>query len=59
VFDAGRQITGRDRPTWDVEVKSPPQSRHSTRTELANPGATHKWNILTSLNEDLMKTLKS
>ena len=28
-------------------------------TELANPGATHKWNILTSLNEDLMKTLKS
>ena len=40
-------------------TKSPPQGRHSTRTELANPGATHKWNILTSLNEDLMKTLKS
>jgi len=40
-------------------TKPPPQSRHSTRIEQANPGATHKWNILTSLNEDLMKTLKS
>jgi hypothetical protein len=54
--DAAEQplVTGTLRST-----KSPPQSRHSTRTELANPGATHKWNILTSLNEDLMKTLKS
>jgi hypothetical protein len=40
-------------------TKSPPQSRHSTRIGQANPDATNKWNILTSLNEDLMKTLKS